>query len=205
MPQGDEEMSLRTLRGYILGNSLKEAFVYQANNLERGWRVLSVQVCDTTAPVSGTTDGIVLHTDNRAHTSFNFWDNRVIGIAARTSGADNGLEMIDPNHIVTTGLYISNLDSAPATYLIILEEIKVGSTENIIYQLKERAQGAQDIWRLRRGGVFSGCVSIFDMWSPWVSASGIHTSLLILLLRDGFQSIKDALDMLLRPRDAVFV
>jgi len=138
-------MTIRTLRGYVLGNTLKEAFIYQANDLSRGWKVMSVQVCDTTAPVSGTTDGIVLHTDNRAHTSFNFWDSRVIGIAARTSGADNGLEMIDPNHIVTTGLYLSNLDSNPATYLIILQEVKVSSTENIIYQLKERAQGVGDV------------------------------------------------------------
>ena len=137
-------MTIRSLRGYIQGGSLKEAFIYQANDLTRGWKVLSIEICDTIAPVGAQADGVVLHTDNRRHTNFNFWDSRVIGFSGRTAGGQD-VNILDPNHIITTGLYMSNLDSNPANYLIVLEEVKVGSTENIIYQLKERAQGVQDV------------------------------------------------------------
>ena len=132
---------IRALRGEVVGGTKELAFQYQANDLSRGWRVISLVVCDSVAPVSAQADGIVLHTQDVRQTTFDFDDNRVIGFAGRTVSG-KAIEIMDPNHIIVSNLWMSNLDSLPTTYLLLLEELKVTDAENVIYQLKERAQGS---------------------------------------------------------------
>jgi hypothetical protein len=131
---------VRTLRGQITGNAIKTALNYEGTDLTKGWKILSITVCDSISPVSGTSDGVVMHTDDVQKTRFSLTDNQTIGFAGR--GAGNEFEVVDPNHIIVNDLYLSNLDSSAATYMIELTEVKIDPTFNIIYQLKERAQGA---------------------------------------------------------------
>jgi len=131
---------VRTLKGQVVGQRMKLAFRYEGNDLTRGWRVLSITVCDSISPISATSDGIVMHTDDIQKTRLDLSDNQTIGFAGR--GAGNEFEIVDPNHIIVNDLYLSNLDSVAAMYMIELIEEKIDPTFNIIYQLKERAQGA---------------------------------------------------------------
>lgn len=131
---------VRTLRGQIAANSLKTALNYEGTDLTKGWKILSITVCDSVAPVSAQSDGVIMHTDDVQKTRFSLTDNQTIGFAGRGSG--NDFTVVDPNHIIVNDLYLSNLDSSPATYMIELTEVKIDPTFNIIYQIKERAQGA---------------------------------------------------------------
>jgi len=131
---------IRSLRGMIGANKQQLAFQYQANDLTRGWRIISFQVCDSTS-ILNQANGIVLHTQDEQQTTFDFDDNRVIGMAGRTKEG-NAVQILDPNHIIVSNLWLSNLDGSQSTYLLLLEEFVVTPAENVVYQLKERAQGA---------------------------------------------------------------
>lgn len=138
--EGDEMKKGRilSLRGEVVQNELKTIFDYEGTDLTRGWKVLSAKVIELSSPARECL-GIVLHT-NEAFQLPIMSQNQVIGFAARGSGGAPVL-LLDPNHVIVSSLYLSGL-SAIASYIIVLEEVKMDSSRNVIYQLKERAQGA---------------------------------------------------------------
>lgn len=127
-----------TLRGVISRGNYDQIMMFDSSVTKKGWKVLSFQVQnqDTTKwDMMG-----VLHTSDRRY-DFLDWDpNQVIAVAdVSQMGVVNTL--LDVNHVVVKNLYCSNASSAyEMNYLVLLEEISVSSDENIIYQLKERAQ-----------------------------------------------------------------
>jgi len=123
-----------TLRGNMDAAGLKKIFNFEGNDLTRAWRVvdgISTGAIDATA----TSKGFILHTDDEQKIITNMMsDNQVIGWI----GSSPFVNQIDPNHIVVNNLFLSAL--AALNYLIILEEVKIDANQNIIYQIKERAQ-----------------------------------------------------------------
>ena len=132
-------MTLRGLsKGYTAhGLNAEEVFTYEGTDLSLGWKVISAECVDFIAPIVGQTDGLILHMTDTYKSKFNLKDNSIIGMVASYVGEK---QIIDPNHIIVESLYISNLDANPTSYLIILEEVKIDATHNIIYRIKERSQ-----------------------------------------------------------------
>jgi len=124
-----------TLRGQIGQGEYQSILDYEGIDLTRGWKVISGNTL-TIGTASDVNGGAVLHTDDVRKTFINFEDNQQIGwIGGPPGSVDN---VIDPNHVIVNTLFISGL--ARVTYLVILEEVVIEPIQNIIYQLKERAQ-----------------------------------------------------------------
>ena len=91
---------------------------------------------------------VILHTNDQdtAVTLVlpSFEDNRQIAwgsLADATRGYTSNI-VIDPNHIIVNDLYFTNNDSGTGVeVMVILEKKEISDTENILYQIKERAQG----------------------------------------------------------------
>lgn len=140
-------MAVRILKGTIPANASGggsdtaiNLFTYQGKDLTRAWRVTHIEVSDFAAPATSTSDGIVLHTSNVYQSRFNISDNQVIGVGWY-DGAGAGMQsMLKPDHTIITTLFASNTDTAAGNYLIYMEEVGVSEAENILYQMKERAQ-----------------------------------------------------------------
>lgn len=131
----------RILRGIIEGSSMKELFHYQGKDLKHGWRIRWMEVLHATNPGVSTSHGVVLHTNEVRQGRLNIEDNQTIAMGWY-DGAGAGLQMLmDPDHTIVTTLYASNVSEDDAIYMVGLEKIKITETENIIYQIKEEAQG----------------------------------------------------------------
>jgi len=135
---------LLSLRGVTIGTDdmtgglvADEVMSYHGTDTTKGWKVISATCLDFTSPMSGSADGLIIHTDSAYQSKFDLGDSRVIGF---TGSYVNTKTIIDPNHVIVGSLYISQTDRFPTAYLIVLEEIKIDSTHNIIYRIKEKAQ-----------------------------------------------------------------
>lgn len=125
-----------TLRGQIGQNEYRAILDYEGIDLTRGWKILSGNTLTMGVGTETPNGGAVLHTDDVKKTFIDFDDNQQIGwIGGAPGGVDN---VIDPNHVIVNTLFISGLERV--TYLIVLEEVVIEPIQNIIYQLKERAQ-----------------------------------------------------------------
>ena len=128
---------LLTLRGEIQDGAHEILLDYEGVDLTRGWKVISGNCLTGNAP-NVSSKGLVLHTDDQLKTTIDFNDNQVIGwIGGPPEAIDN---VIDPNHVIVNTLWASGL--ARVTYLVVLEEVTIDATQNVIYQLKERAQSS---------------------------------------------------------------
>jgi len=126
-----------TLRGNIVANTIVSLLDYEGVDLTRGWKVISGNALDQGNP-SGTVRGIILHTDDQIKTTMDFNDNQVVGwIGGPPTAVDF---VMDPNHVIVNSLYATGM--ADCTYLVVLEEVRVEPIQNVIYQLKERAQSS---------------------------------------------------------------
>lgn len=132
---------LLTLRGTVEDGAHALLLDYEGVDLTRGWKVISGSALTGNAP-NVSSKGLVLHTDDQLKTTINFNDNQIIGwVGGPPDGFDN---VIDPNHVIVNTLWASGL--ARVTYLIVLEEVTIDATQNVLYQLKERAQAAIEPW-----------------------------------------------------------
>ena len=61
---------------------------------------------------------------------------------AQASTTTSAFNLIDPDHVIVRDLYISNLDSVDANYLVILESKNITDDEAILQLIKE---GQQDV------------------------------------------------------------
>lgn len=120
-------------------------FQLDNGDFNSGFKVVGLEIFQIAG--SDVSD-VVLHT-NDADTAVavippDFENNRQIAWGAVTSAA-RGLGrniIIDPNHVIVNDLYISNNDSASQIeVLIVLRKKEISDSENILYQIKERAQG----------------------------------------------------------------
>jgi len=128
---------LLTLRGEVQAGAHGILLDYEGVDLTRGWKVISGSALTGNSPHTSNA-GLVLHTDDQLKTTINFEDNQVIGwVGGPPEAFDN---VIDPNHVIVNTLWASGL--ARVTYLIVLEEVTIDATQNVIYQLKERAQAS---------------------------------------------------------------
>ena len=133
---------LLTLRGTIEDGDLSLLLDYEGVDLTKGWKVISGSTLTGNAP-NISNAGIILHTDDQLKTVVNFDDNQIIGWAGGPPYSST-YDVIDPNHVIVNTLWASGL--ARVTYLIVLEEVTIDATQNVIYQLKERAQSALEPW-----------------------------------------------------------
>ena len=131
----------RILRGEIEGSAMKELFRYQGKDLKHGWRIRWIEVLHATNPGVSTSHGVDLHTNEDRQGRRDIQDNQVIAMGWY-DGAGAGLQMLmDPDHTIVTTLYGSNVSEDDAIYMVGMEKIKISETENILYQIKEEAQG----------------------------------------------------------------
>ena len=126
-----------TLRGVITSGDLVTLLDYEGVDLTVGWKVVSGECLSISNPITST-KGLILHTDDILKTFVNFADNQTIGWVGGPPNAVN--EVVDPNHVIVNTLYASALDNV--TYVIVLEKIAIDPFQNVVYQLKERAQAA---------------------------------------------------------------
>ena len=140
-------MALRILKGIIDPNAAGggsdtpvNLFTYQGKDLTRAWRVSHMEVTNYSAPSVSTSTGIILHTHEVYQPRFNITDNQVISIGFYDGDGAGMQTMMKPDHTIITQLFGSNTDTQAANYIIYLEEVGVTPSENILYQMKERAQ-----------------------------------------------------------------
>lgn len=124
-------------------------------NLRSGFRIDSIELIQMQGE---TVDMVVLHTNDADYrvSPFNIgmeynqqiaWGTVVNGRI--THGGSNPIPFtgtdvtVDPNHIIVNDLYVTNTDQYHSIDVLIhLRKVKITPEENILYQLKERAQAA---------------------------------------------------------------
>jgi len=132
---------LLTLRGVVPEQRRERIFFFDSNIQNRGWKIKDVRCMNTTI---GRADvDAVLHTSDRTITSLDWDRNTVVACMKYLTGTATNQSLIDYGHVIVGNLYLSNLDSSyDVAYLILLEEVDISSSENIMYQLKENAQNS---------------------------------------------------------------
>jgi len=140
-------MALRILKGVLPPNAAGggandpiNLFTYQGKDLTRAWRVSHMEVTNYASPSISTSTGVVLHTHEVYQARFQITDNQVIALGWYDGDGAGMQTMMKPDHTIITELWASNTDSQDANYIIYLEEVGVSPSENILYQMKERAQ-----------------------------------------------------------------
>ena len=136
-----------TLRARVPAQSTT-TFQLDDGDIETGYQVVGFRLYSIG---SSNIDNVFLHTTDKNQKVALYppalTDNRQIAWgqiagAGSTTGYGQNI-IIDPNHVIVNDLYCSNNDSsAAADVLVIIKKIKITGYENIIYQIKERAQGS---------------------------------------------------------------
>lgn len=131
-----------SLRGTSVGTTAgglnsEKVFTYEGTDLSRAWKIKSIDVIDYNDPIGSEAEGIIVQTMERYQTRFDLGNNQVIGFVGSYASEKS---VLDPNHVIVENLWISNIDTMPANYLIILEELSITPTENIIHRIKNRGQ-----------------------------------------------------------------
>jgi len=120
-------------------------FQLDNGDFNTGFKVIQMELYQ----IGGTDiSDVILHTNDQdtAVTLVlpSFEDNRQIAwgsLADSTRGYTSNI-VIDPNHVIVNDLYFTNNDSGTnVEVMVILEKKEITDTENILYQIKERAQG----------------------------------------------------------------
>ena len=130
-----------TLRGVIPRSERERVFFFDSNIQNRGWKIKEFQILPNDIGAGYAVMG-VLHTTDITLT-FPDWDaNTTIGINLKSQYAEYK-PMLDIDHVLVGNLYLTNLTVNQAiSYLIVLEELDITPTQNIMYQLKEVAQNS---------------------------------------------------------------
>ena len=134
-----------SLRGQIPPNTRERVFFFDSNIQNKGWKIKEAKMQN---PSVGRVEvAAVLHTtDITLSTAVLEWDrNTVIGCFECLSAIGNCNDLLDLDHVVVGNLYLSNVDTNYAlNYWIVLEELTISPSENIMYQLKEVAQNVDN-------------------------------------------------------------
>jgi len=129
-----------TLRGVVSQGIRRERiFRFDSNVALKGWRILDFRIAPNNIAVGYTVSG-VLHTHDQL-VDFGDWDRNTVVAVADISKENNFNMLLDYDHILVKDLLFTNLTTNQAiSYLVLIEEIDITPSENILYQIKEIAQ-----------------------------------------------------------------
>ena len=134
---------VRTLRGRLTDTTVRRIIVDDGRT-NHGYKVKSFKVwCDPTA-ANGVFASLGLSFDMPSGARAD--DNRQIAWSGNTfSSATSSLgaslfEIVDPDHVVITDLYIVAINSEGTNYLIEVEPVTLNDDEAILALIKERSQ-----------------------------------------------------------------
>jgi hypothetical protein len=136
-------MRTMTLRGVVSAASVEQVMMFDSNAVDYGWKIVDFRIMsNNTGTLTDFTAGAAIGSTPEQFT-FNDWDeSTMIGLVNISEGG-NATMILDYDHIIVSGVWLSNLSpTKPVNYMIVLEEMKVTPQENIMYQLKERAQSS---------------------------------------------------------------
>jgi len=134
---------LLTLRGVVPEGRRERIFFFDSNIQNKGWKIKDIRCMNTTV---GRADvDTVIHTTD-INIGLLDWDrNTVVACMKYLTGTATNQSLIDYGHVIVGNLYLSNLDSTyDVGYLILLEEVDITPSANIMYQLKEVAQNVDN-------------------------------------------------------------
>lgn len=130
-----------TLRGVVSAAAIEQIMMFDSNTVSYGWKILDFRIATNNS--SNLTDfqaGAALGSTSEQFT-FEDWDESTMVGFATVSAVGNPNLILDYDHVIVSSLYLSNLNSdQPVNYMVVLEQIEVDPKQNIMYQLKERAQ-----------------------------------------------------------------
>tara|TARA_Y100001938_G_C7926500_1_gene347144 strand:- start:193 stop:609 length:417 start_codon:yes stop_codon:yes gene_type:complete len=136
-------MRTMVLRGVVSAQSVEQIMMFDSNAVDYGWKIVDFRIGSNNS--SGLSDfqaGAAIGSTPEQFT-FEDWDESTMIAVATISAAGNANLLLDYDHIIVSGLWLSNLSGDHAVnYMVVLEEMKVTPEENIMYQLKERAQSS---------------------------------------------------------------
>ena len=134
---------VRTLRGRLTDTNVRRIIVDDGRP-NHGYKVTSFKVwCDPNA-ANGVFATLGLSYD--MNTGADASDNRQIAWSGNTfSSATSSLgaslfEVVDPDHVVITDLYIAAVNTEGTNYLITVEPVVLSDDEAILALIKERSQ-----------------------------------------------------------------
>lgn len=132
---------VRTLRGRVAPSSVKRLIV-DDGRFNHGMKVKEFYVWPSS--IAGSADPeCALGIDEDMDSNWNASDNRQIAWAgATTSGQIRFMDfnLIDPDHVVVSDLFINNFSTATANYMVVLEAVNLSDDQAILALIKERAQ-----------------------------------------------------------------
>tara|TARA_R100001163_G_C5004530_1_gene152526 strand:- start:202 stop:621 length:420 start_codon:yes stop_codon:yes gene_type:complete len=133
-----------TLRGVVPRTTRERVFFFDSNITNTGWKIKDVRIQNQT--IGRYEVDAVLHTTDRTITILDWDRNTVVACLKSTVNIGNtDQNLIDKDHVIVSNLYLSNLDDTyTINYLIILEEMSITPSENVMYQLKEVAQNVDN-------------------------------------------------------------
>jgi len=135
--------SHHTLRGVILaGNTSKKIFESPQENV--GWIVDMFQVWSYNMDSNLYSAGKLWKGDVSAASMQNSdaWHSQAIAWS-QTSGSvaeSSGLNIIDPDHLITNELHVVNMSAQAISYLVHLRRVNVTDDQEILSIIKERQQ-----------------------------------------------------------------
>jgi len=128
-----------TLRGVVSQTRRERIFRFDSNVMLKGWKIIDFRISQNDLAI-GYTVSAVLHTHDENVTTSDWDRNTVVGLAD-ISKENNFNSLLDYDHVLVRDLFLTNLTSnQPVNYLLLIEEIEITPSENIVYQIKEMAQ-----------------------------------------------------------------
>ena len=136
-------MRTMVLRGVVSAATIEQIMMFDSNAVDYGWKIVDFRIAtNNSSTLSDFQAGAAIGSTPEQFT-FEDWDESTMIGFATVSAAGNANMLLDYDHIIVSGLWLSNLSGdRPVNYMVVLEEIKVTPEENIMYQLKERAQSS---------------------------------------------------------------
>jgi hypothetical protein len=139
---------IRTLRGaFIEGDTHR--VVVDDGRLNHGYKVLKFVVAPRNPGAAGTDVWGTLSLDYDGGLFWNFDDNRQIAWSSNyangSNQAEEGFELIDPDHIVIQDLYIEGQTGTAGggdtvNYFILVEMVELTDEQAVLQLIKERSQ-----------------------------------------------------------------
>lgn len=134
-------MSRHTLRGRVdAGDTLR--LIIDDGMLNQGHKVVEFHVWAQSI-ASGDDPACVLAKSYDANPSWDASDNRQIGWAGQTTTNTTRMmqfDLLDPDAIVVQDLFLINIGTTVANYLVVIEPIHLTDDQAVMQLIKERSQ-----------------------------------------------------------------
>ena len=134
-------MPIHTLRGVIAGNSTKR-LILDNGIFTQGYKVTGFEVWVTS--LSGSDDpAAILALSDKVGATMDAGDSSQIAWSIQTATNTTRImswSTIDPEHVVVRDLYLRNISSDPANYLVTLQPITLSDDQAVLQLIKEGSQ-----------------------------------------------------------------